>query len=86
MANQPTSGQALPVRTPSKILSRTSEERLNPIVVVGSVNADLVVRAPRTQRRGETVPGTRFRTFCGGKGANQAVAMAKLFERIEEER
>ncbi len=51
---------------------------MNRIVVVGSINTDLVVRTERIPRRGETVHGTSFRTFSGGKGANQAVAIAKL--------
>lgn len=49
-----------------------------PIVVVGSINLDLVVGAERIPRIGETVAGKTFNTFFGGKGANQAVAAAKL--------
>ena len=48
------------------------------IVVVGSINLDLVARSPKIPSPGETVSGTDFRTFFGGKGANQAVAVAKL--------
>ena len=48
------------------------------ILVVGSVNMDLVVRAPRMPLPGETVMGRGFVTSPGGKGANQAVAAAKL--------
>jgi len=48
------------------------------IVVVGSLNMDLVVRAPRHPQPGETIMGGDFRTFPGGKGANQAVAAARL--------
>ena len=47
------------------------------IVVVGSINMDLVVRSPRIPQPGETILGTDFRTFPGGKGANQAVAAAR---------
>lgn len=48
------------------------------IVVVGSLNADLVVRLPRFPRPGETLPGQSFAQFPGGKGANQACAAARL--------
>ncbi len=51
---------------------------MNRIVVVGSINTDLVVRTERIPRRGETVHGTSFRPYPGGKVANQAVAIAKL--------
>src|SRR5207302_10823633 len=47
------------------------------IVVLGSLNADLVVAVPRLPRPAETVLGDRLRTFPGGKGANQAVAAAR---------
>lgn len=48
------------------------------IVVVGSSNTDLIVRAPTIPAPGETVLGTSFMTAAGGKGANQAVAAARL--------
>ena len=48
------------------------------IVVVGSINLDLVASTQRIPIRGETVSGLTFRTFPGGKGANQAVAAARL--------
>jgi ribokinase len=48
------------------------------LVVVGSLNMDLVVRSPRHPQPGETLLGTEFHTFPGGKGANQAVAAARL--------
>ncbi len=49
-----------------------------PIVVVGSINMDLVARTPRIALAGETLIGTGFETTPGGKGANQAVAAARL--------
>jgi ribokinase len=48
------------------------------IVVVGSVNLDLVCRGQRIPAPGETVIGEEFQTFHGGKGANQAVAIGRL--------
>ncbi len=48
------------------------------VVVFGSINLDLVVEVPRLPIRGETVIGNRFFSAAGGKGANQAVAIAKL--------
>jgi ribokinase len=48
------------------------------VIVVGSVNADLVVRVQRLPAPGETVTGGRFARHGGGKGANQAVAAARL--------
>ena len=52
------------------------------IIVVGSVNADLVVVAERLPAPGETVTGGRFSRHGGGKGANQAVAAARLGARV----
>ncbi len=51
---------------------------LKPLVIVGSINLDLVVGADRIPQVGETIIGNSFNTFYGGKGANQAVAAAKL--------
>jgi ribokinase len=48
------------------------------IVVVGSSNMDLVVKSPRIPSKGETILGGDFIMTPGGKGANQAVAAAKL--------
>ena len=48
------------------------------ILVVGSLNADLVVRAPRVPQPGETISGEDLQVIPGGKGANQAVAAARL--------
>lgn len=49
-----------------------------PIIVVGSINTDLVSTTRRIPSVGETVIGTDFRVHPGGKGANQAVAVARL--------
>jgi ribokinase len=50
----------------------------NVILVVGSVNYDLIVTQGRLPRRGETLPATELRGAFGGKGANQAVQAARL--------
>jgi len=48
------------------------------IIVLGSLNMDLVVKAPRLPKPGETIAGHSFQMIPGGKGANQAVAAARL--------
>lgn len=52
------------------------------VCVIGSLNMDMVVRAQRLPVPGETVAGGSFRTFPGGKGANQAVAAARMGARV----
>ena len=47
------------------------------VLVIGSLNADLVVRAPRFPAPGETIRGGNLLTIPGGKGANQAVAASR---------
>jgi ribokinase len=53
-----------------------------PIVIVGSITMDLVTRTPRIPSIGQTLIGTAFETTPGGKGANQAVAAARLGARV----
>ena len=48
------------------------------VTVVGSLNMDLVARAPRLPQPGETLAGHAFAQVAGGKGGNQAVAAARL--------
>lgn len=52
------------------------------IVVVGSINLDMVAGTARIPAAGETVSGSAFQTFFGGKGANQAVAAGRLGARV----
>jgi ribokinase len=52
------------------------------LTVVGSVNLDLVARSERLPRPGETLTDATFARFPGGKGANQAVAAARLGARV----
>ncbi len=52
------------------------------IVVVGSSNTDMVVRLPRLPAKGESIIGSEFIMPAGGKGANQAVAAARLGARV----
>ncbi|MCQ6255279.1 ribokinase [Pseudomonas sp. Q11] len=52
------------------------------VVVIGSLNMDLVTRAPRLPKGGETLIGESFCTIPGGKGANQAVAAARLGAKV----
>lgn len=59
-------------------MSDSAPRRRPRIAVVGSINIDLVVRVPHFARPGETVLGETFEEVPGGKGANQAVAAARL--------
>ncbi len=52
------------------------------VVVVGSLGMDFVFRVPRLPRTGETLKGQSFSTVPGGKGGNQAVALARLGARV----
>src|SRR5687768_6552595 len=60
----------------SAVTSPTAEA--TPIVVIGSLNMDLVLRVPRAPGPGETLYGQTLQFVPGGKGANQAVACARL--------
>ena len=52
------------------------------ITVIGSINMDMVVKSPKLPSPGETILGGRFLMNPGGKGANQAVAAARLGGRV----
>lgn len=53
------------------------------VLVIGSINMDLVVTTPVVPQLGETLMGDGFATHAGGKGANQAVAAARLGARVQ---
>jgi ribokinase len=53
------------------------------VIVVGSVNADHVLRVDRLPQRGETVIGDELASFVGGKGANQAIAARRAGARVD---
>jgi ribokinase len=55
---------------------------VRPVLVIGSLNMDLVVRCEHLPQPGQTIFGTDFFTAAGGKGANQAVAAARLGARV----
>lgn len=57
-----------------------NKNRVKPkkIVVVGSLNMDIVIKVPHIPVPGETILSKEVKTFCGGKGANQATAIGKL--------
>lgn len=54
------------------------KKQRKPILVIGSLNMDLVAATARLPKEGETVFGRQFSTFPGGKGANQAAAAGML--------
>ena len=53
-----------------------------PVLVVGSLNMDMVAITERLPQKGETIMGSQFMTFPGGKGANQAIAAARLGAKV----
>ncbi len=61
---------------------RRSSPTSRSVVVVGSLNMDLVFRVPRVPGEGETLTGRDFQQIPGGKGANQAVACARMGAKV----
>ena len=53
------------------------------IYVLGSINTDMVATVPYMPVNGETISATKFFTTAGGKGSNQAVAIAKLGGKVK---
>ncbi|BDA46191.1 Ribokinase [Coccomyxa sp. Obi] len=60
------------------IKAQAEGDHAKPLVVVGSINADLVLEVERLPKDGETLGASSLNTFPGGKGANQAAAAARL--------
>ncbi|OIN83608.1 PfkB family carbohydrate kinase [Francisella sp. TX07-6608] len=52
------------------------------VVVIGSANRDLVVKVDQLAQKGQTIISQNYEEFCGGKGANQAVAARRLRENV----
>jgi ribokinase len=63
-------------------MAAPASQRRPHVVVVGSINLDLVVRVARLPRPGETLLAQDLQTIPGGKGSNQAVAAARLGARV----
>ncbi|PRY09079.1 ribokinase [Kineococcus rhizosphaerae] len=74
MSTDPTAGSALAVDSHG----RPQAEKTHDVTVVGSVNADLAIRLDELPPAGQTVRGSDAERGLGGKGANQAVAAARL--------
>lgn len=64
-------------------INKVGEKVESKIVVVGSINADLVVISSKRPQPGETILGEKFFIVPGGKGANQAVAIARLGAKVD---
>ncbi|HEU0115327.1 MAG TPA: PfkB family carbohydrate kinase, partial [Thermomicrobiales bacterium] len=54
-----------------------ADDERGAVLVAGAINTDLVARVQRAPAAGETVTGSSFAIYGGGKGANQAVAAAR---------
>ena len=65
---------------PESVFNRGATNKM--VVVVGAINADLVVAADHLPRPGETVVGPRFERYGGGKGANAAVAAVRAGAKV----
>src|SRR5258707_7380784 len=66
----------------SRRVKVSKEVKPGRVLVVGSINTDLVARAPHLPRPGETISGQEFSQVAGGKGGNQAVAAARIGARV----
>lgn len=80
MSGTTTPRQGRPVRSPGSSAEGAGVPELEPlaVVVLGSLNLDLVLTATKIPRPGETVLASSLTRMAGGKGANQAVAAARL--------
>jgi ribokinase len=59
------------------LVDAPDESKPRPVLVAGTINTDLVARVEQAPEAGETVTGSTFAIFGGGKGANQAIAAAR---------
>ncbi|WP_323118161.1 ribokinase [Burkholderia alba] len=66
----------------TEVKNDTAPRGAGRVLVVGSLNMDLVMRSPRLPKPGETLAGRSFAQAAGGKGGNQAVAAARLGARV----
>lgn len=71
------------IRTDNRAMNRAPRAGQVRVAVVGSFNMDLVFSAPRRPQAGETLAGSDFGMFIGGKGANQALAAARAGARVD---
>jgi ribokinase len=67
---------------PGRRANVSKEAKAGRVLVVGSINTDLVARSPHLPRPGETISGREFLQVAGGKGGNQAVAAARIGARV----
>src|SRR5262249_41008100 len=64
------------------IVTKDQRNREPSISIVASINIDVVLRAERPPRRGESFVGADYRYVPGGKGANQAIAASRLGAKV----
>ena len=72
------------MKMPQSFKCKNSQEKASDemITVIGSLSMDYVVEMARMPAQGETIIGDSFANFCGGKGANQAVGIARLGHKV----
>jgi len=73
-----TSAKELSLPALKMMTALINEKYMSKIIVIGSSNTDMVIKTKKFPLPGETVMGGEFFMFSGGKGANQAVAAARM--------